>query len=227
MGNSLTVEQRTLTPSVLVRIQVPQPNKNNNLTYLPRLISSPKRPHTMHTHFRVGDVQWQSRIPSWAEGPRLSLRAEQCLAVIGLCWSQGDACHHPGKEPCPHQGVRRGLISRATRQNPQWRDQEGKLQPPAIQLRSHSNEPQGSPQSRRRKGSQVRAGQVIAEQTANNPANRRGNQISINRHKAMQRCSILAWLWPPIDACAQRNLRHIDCAVPAHTDVMRCKEEVR
>ena len=26
MGNSLTVEQRTLTPSVLVRIQVPQPN---------------------------------------------------------------------------------------------------------------------------------------------------------------------------------------------------------
>ena len=27
MGNSLTVEQRTLTPSVLVRIQVPQPVK--------------------------------------------------------------------------------------------------------------------------------------------------------------------------------------------------------
>ncbi len=25
MGNSLTVEQRSLTPSVLVRIQVPQP----------------------------------------------------------------------------------------------------------------------------------------------------------------------------------------------------------
>ena len=26
LGNSLTVEQRTLTPSVLVRIQVPQPH---------------------------------------------------------------------------------------------------------------------------------------------------------------------------------------------------------
>jgi hypothetical protein len=31
LGNSLTVEQRTLTPSVLVRIQVPQPNKINTL----------------------------------------------------------------------------------------------------------------------------------------------------------------------------------------------------
>jgi hypothetical protein len=31
LGDSSTVEQRTLTPSILVRIQVPQPNKINNL----------------------------------------------------------------------------------------------------------------------------------------------------------------------------------------------------
>ena len=43
LGNRLTVDPRTLTPLVLVRIQVPQPNYFNDLAKFRRLNSRPVR----------------------------------------------------------------------------------------------------------------------------------------------------------------------------------------
>ncbi len=60
MGNSLTVEQRSLTPSVLVRIQVPQPyisklssiiyneRVSANALFLAQSLTHPDRPIPYH-----------------------------------------------------------------------------------------------------------------------------------------------------------------------------------